>query len=680
MLSHEKKEALLSLFSEKQVLIQNPSGLIHNYQSLKAEIVQQEFRLVINALKALLEEDPDNFPELFKAQWQKREELNANSGLSITAMPHGVCNVFCWQIAVLLFQPATLGEMLSQLTPKVITELEPELYLDLSENATVEQIKVVSKYPSIRFKLLPLSFSNLPATLEALEQVVVAEPYCFDLGNLETLSFDQHLKLYELLQREYPELAVKVYQHNKALKTLSAQLESVSNQGETPYIVIRRFIQDLRLGGETMTGEYYASLDAQQAYHEFVDYIETLPDTFKEELLDLKTNDGQKNLNDVYKHLSAGHCIEQAAKYLQAVLDNQANQTLLNTRPLFSDQQMQTIKQQYSHGSTILSLAIKGNDPAIQFPAYYLENSLRAITINNVYDYLSILLSFPPTYYSSLLHYATIHCSPLPPRLGEMIADGIFNSEQLKAFNQAIIDNLDKMGGLATVMKFALRYNSQLLETDLITLPLEQRLAAVKEEDSDEESVLHLAVGNSGALQIILRLYPKTERLAIVTERDNYDNSVLHLAANKPASLKVILQSLPKAERFPALKQKNNFGKSALIQAAGTNESLRAIFHSLSSNEALWDVYQQIDDYMKKASQSALIVERLKRFAVGKEGTQVSQGLPFFPSQSSSVAFPSCLQDLTRLKPDERSMVAQLFLTIKNIDYEIASQRTCCLF
>ncbi|WP_412754248.1 hypothetical protein [Legionella donaldsonii] len=572
-------EELYHLLVEKQALIQDPITVPHDYPSLKVQTLQQELRDEIDALLTLLKQGIDVFRQGFLERCKQRAEQNAGTCLSLFAMPEGECNQLYWQLAERLFEPKIMGDLLGILAPNLSSLVSYEVGSNASQNSLRER----AKNPVFHFKERDLSSLNQEPSRAALSELAVSGNQLFDVTDLVQFDFATHEKFFNTFQKQYPELATALYQHNEAFKTLQKNLVLVS-KGQSPREVIQELIQQLLLGGETLTGKTYASLEAQKAVTDFFGYLESLPPPLKQALLLLKTKAGL-SLNDVCEHLRNENCVEQAASHLKDILTNETNAVTLDIKPHLSPEQLQAIQRLYRRARP---LPAASTNATTTLPIHYLEENLNQLVIDDEQAYLNLLLAFPPGYYSLLFRHAQITCEPaLPDELGEMIENGFFNREQLAALNQAIVGNMERLGGLSECLHFALYNNYELLELILTPLPSDERLAPFKIKYRKDKTFLHFMIEAPEALRIVLPLLPESERLALVNEKEITGNSALHLSANNPDALKAILTSLPETDRLVAVSTKNSKHSSTLHLAANNPEALKAILESLPESDRL---------------------------------------------------------------------------------------------
>lgn len=595
-ITEELYKLLLRAVLESQ---NNPVTVARNYQSLKAQIIQQELQEELNALSALLEQGIEVFRQGFLDRCKSRAEQNTGSCLSLFVMPDGQCNQLYWRIAELLFKPKTMQEMLGLLAPNITTLVTHEATLETTQGPLRERLKSLV----FHFEEGDLTPLDQPPSRAALGDFAASGNLLFDITNLERFNFPTHEKFFNAFQEQYPKLAAVLYQHNEVFKTLHKNLLVVSNKGQTPREVIEDFIQQLFLGGETLTGETFASLGAQAAVTDFFCYLSTLSTPFKEELLLLE--DENVSLDDICEHLRAGECIETAAKQLKGILNNKSNETTLDTRPHVSPEELLKIQRQYGRSR---ALAVFPDGAITTLPTHHLEKSLNKLVIENDDDYVNLLLSFPSNYYTLLFKHAQILCEPpLSEELAMMIEEDFFNSEQLASLIPAIFINIERLGGLSAGLEFAMKSNNYgLLELILSSIPLEARLKTLQTLRShDNKSILQYAARviplefyvileflppdhrktallittasflspslhsmwkNSEALERTLSLLPEEERLAALLA-----GGTLTYALFYPAILQTAVPLLPQAERLEALTGKILDGRN-FIEQINSNE------------------------------------------------------------------------------------------------------------
>lgn len=547
-------DKLNTLFLETEALLQDNSIKVFDYHSLKLKTIDDELRNELQVLFTSLNEDPEHFAEYFKIRCHERAIRNAGSCLDFLATPQGKCNELYWQIAESVFEPKTLGEMFQILLPHIDSVLSYEPYLSLPKgtNPDSEEIKKAQKDPQIRLSIMPIAALTQKPCLDFLLHSASEGSMLFDLSSLEPFNLRLHQLLHNQLQQNYPKLASEIYHHSSRLKALKNHLLLI-NAEQTLFEHIERFARELRLGGEKMTGNVLASVNAQLACTDFFVFLESLPSELKEQLLLLKTSDRKRTFEDVMEHLKAGKCVEEAAVYLQSILGNSVNKTALQARPNLSQENYSLINRQYGKHNP---LTTEGCDTTVLIPECYLESNLSSITIKNSYAYLSLLISIPPMFYSPLLRYAKISCKPsLRPLLGEMLTNGILNKEQVDAFNQAIVDNYRKLGR-ETVLNFAAKSKNY----ELITLLIAN--LAISGNLSNEDQVLLEYSVQSGDYDLF------TAVISTIAGTNTLTDRLIVLYQVRPNTFFSTWNNIPIAARIEIIKPENN--KPSFLHAVTT--------------------------------------------------------------------------------------------------------------
>ncbi|WP_019215714.1 hypothetical protein [Legionella tunisiensis] len=354
--------------------------------------------------------------------------------------------------------------------------------------------------------------------------------------------------------------------------------------------------------------------------------MESLPSTLKETLLALETPSGI-SLDYVCEHLRNENCVEQAAAYLQEILNHKDNAATLDTRPDLSPEQLERIHKSYGKSHALSSVS----DSPTALPLNYLKKNLEELIIEDMHVLLDLLLAFPPSYYPLLFKYAQISYDATS--LGEMIESGLFLGEQLTAINQSIVDNMEKFGGFSACLQFALHHkndelvkhlfsllaqeeqpaaflieqlggfseslriaiahkNYELLKLILTSLPLEERLTALVEAKlSDGTPMLAFAtVRMPSQFHWILELLPEDHRLTAIIERRP---TVLYLTAEDPGVIGTTLSLLPEKDRLTALKAETR-GKSGLSRGVFHIEVFKVMLALLPPADRLNAVTERI--------------------------------------------------------------------------------------
>lgn len=390
----------------------------------------------------------DSIKRKFLKLCNERELENEGTALSFAALFEGHCNLLYWQLALLIFEPKNIVEMLSILLPRLSKHLNL-LFLDgLNDKTDNENLR-----DRVLLKLETTNLDLLPAALEPtfFSQVVIAEDIFFSLESIKALPFYIHQQLFTLLD-SYPALKRKLYSHNDDLKELAFNLHLMQTQGLTPKEAIILLSKELRRAGTRNAGTEYAGGTAIKACNQFGRYLENLPPSFREQLLALKKEEGSKEtLASIMAHLDKGFCVEIAATNLDVLCINNHNQTHLNQQPSLSIEETRAVNRRYRK-----PIEIVGFEGTMALPSAIKDKVLEEVEITSTYDYVDLLINLPTEQYQSFLSKVRIKCYPaLPDELSSNL--GMFNAEQKEAFFAALLQEYKKFGNKYTLLSFAIR-------------------------------------------------------------------------------------------------------------------------------------------------------------------------------------------------------------------------------
>ena len=551
-----EKTAIKTLIEAAQALLEAADFAPHDYHTLLDQAIKIELQETTHGLTKTLEHPGStaSFKENFTRLCKARAHSRANSALETCVMPHSPTNELFANIAILLFKPTTLSELLQILLPEascitfeVTTRKAGSLHPD----------HVIFTFQKEELTCL----EEEPANLEHLTHFILVDNLLLNAKDIAKFTFDLHQSYQQALRKFNPTLASKLYQKNPTLRALKNDLLLVEGAGPTPGQAISALIKELKLGGERMTGQVYASTSAQIAFTDFKAYLISLPETMRTELLALST--AGKTIASVVKHLDAEKCVEAAASDLQTILNNKNHCAYLNTPHILTPNAILRLKEKYSAPKV---LATADNDGIKPLPQYYLEKVLSKIQLVNASDCISMLCSFPPELYLSLFQQATlINANSWIKEVLTMVAD-MLNKEQYLAFISALFKTQAKFGGSNLLLRCAITHNHILLWMIIVqSLPATDRLLSLIQFKQQGNSLLHLTVLKHPQLFIpILKFLPETSRLVALQEVNKYKDTVLHLAVHNPASLKAILDLLPKNHLLPALQIIDKNGNTLL--------------------------------------------------------------------------------------------------------------------
>ena len=418
------KAAILELLriSERQLNRNLPEAT--SYDTLKTTVINQELQDEIEALRLMLE--GDDFDNQFKARCQERAEQNADSCLSFSALPDGVCNTLYWKIAETLYQPRNMGEMLTILSPQVTQFISAEFY-------AANPLRVLNEYNlKARFKNQAIRSLTGPATEDMFKHLVISGNTLLDARDIAGFEFATHLPYFTALSQTYPEIAASLYQHNSALVTLHDLLLSVRTR--KPYDVISEFIKVLQAGGTGATGQHFATTAAAKAVTDFFAYIESLPAEKKETLLQLGGTGLSSTLTDVIASLRRGNCVEMAADNLSEIIRVNKDRPILNEYPAISHDTLIGFKKAYGRSK---HLSTTGCASTTTLPSSRLQSAMSRMVIRTKGAWINILRELPENLYAPFIQHATFENSVIPSYLLLMVQNFNIKKEAVSAAIQS---------------------------------------------------------------------------------------------------------------------------------------------------------------------------------------------------------------------------------------------------
>jgi ankyrin repeat protein len=567
------KNQVLAFIATKKSLITREQEVPHDYQSLKTLCLQLELEREIATLESMVERS--DFEALFKARCRLRAAGNKDTCFSFTTMPESMVNELYWDIAM-LFQPRTMGEMFQILMPEVTTGSKPHFELPRD---TASSTPVSINDLNVRIEKVTLGGSSTidvlgePPSLTRLGDLVISDEYVLDVKDIAGLTFALHCRLHAALTAFNLALARRLYQHNSDLRKLADRVSMLQGQGQTPLEAITHLIRDLRLSGTRMTGATYAAPEAVVAFSGFLRYLERLPAPMQVQLKAL--TDGTTTLQKVITHLERGNCVEIAAANLQRIIDNPANRTFLTARPSLTNDYLKSIAKEYKK-----PLLTGAKDSTAALPHWLLEIILPRIEVTNSYDFISLLLAFPPEFYSSLMEHANISTN-LSLELAARIKEGVLSSEQKMAFFSALFNHYQKFSLLA-VMLFHAEAGEPADKRLLFfrNLPRAAQRAALTEKNTDNETLLHAFASDLDFLRFALGLYLEEERLQAIQQKAR-GASVVHYAVKNPESITYLFSFIPESKKLSLIQQKTDSGNTLLGLALPYPDSFLIIFAQL---------------------------------------------------------------------------------------------------
>lgn len=441
------KEAHLALNEDK-----NP--IIDNYPQLKDAVIQRDLLTELTRLEHLFKTS-DSTPEKsikeqFLTLWRAHTAQHQDTALALAFYPEGVCNQLYWNIAVLLFNPQSLADMLAILYPHQMSVL----------GVDYDGRKItLNKTPLEQTALKQDAFD-----ISLMRHLVIMNDYIFDTREIENYELKNHIAL-SLALEHYPDLEKKLYSSSMKLIFLQTLLKSRTEQG----VCMRELIEQLRSQliryGETFTKQKFASTNADQAIDYFLILLGSLSSIEKEKFLKLSSHGKMYSLQTILQALRDGECIETYAEHLEKILKNSDNKAELNK------------KLSFINTDTIVEKLKALTDPSqgMRENAQHLLSQtltvslLKNIKVDRTEMLVDLLLGFPTEQYPLLL--AQIQLSPTVEFLKDLAKNySILSDSMLSAFSDAIISLPDQFPLHKTILFFAKLGDTQRLELAITAL------------------------------------------------------------------------------------------------------------------------------------------------------------------------------------------------------------------
>lgn len=191
----------------------------YDSNSVKSLWADAEFIQEFNALSDIFKSNNlDEIKEKFKSRCSERENLNNKSFLSFSSNPESRANRLYYQLALILFNPETLADLIPILLPSITSYL----YFDFEENSGVRRFNRCTTTTLHENNGLPDSvcspiLKGRPvADSSFFKQLVIANSCVIDLSLYASQTLNSQKQIYELLQNYDPVVHSSVYRHNAA--------------------------------------------------------------------------------------------------------------------------------------------------------------------------------------------------------------------------------------------------------------------------------------------------------------------------------------------------------------------------------------------------------------------------------------------------------------------------------
>ncbi|MFA6301757.1 MAG: hypothetical protein WC627_01310 [Legionella sp.] len=532
----------------------------HDYASVQDKVLQIELDKELAELEALLDKS-DHFDRAFKRRCRLRQN-NHEYSIGFEKVATTYCNQLYWDLAELIFQPKTMGEMLRIIMPKLSSYVQISLpsYLPYPNMNQRQQYTYFKSFDPV-YNYLDLNNLNYPPKFETLDYFVIGENVLMDVRDIKPFSLLTHAKLKNSLTSDHADLASKLYEHNYSLKKLANDIDTYNVKGMTPRTAIDNLIQRLFLGSTKVTGQLHTTKTAAHSVYNFFAYLEYLPLSTQIELKALR-NSKYRSLQGILTNLINGECVHVASMDLTDFLNFNVNERVLNLPPKMSPQQLKTLENTYKfklgtqHSAIDVCYDYENLIPLPQQLVKQVIEGIRPDTCEELYDLLS---EFAPEFYDMLFAHIILDDEEYMNQLSNIIQSDIFTYEQKQALSKALFkyrirfifpQNIYKWACLTNDAVFIKTAEEQ-LKQDLEVYPIDERKSFIE----NNHYLIHLAPFS--LFTTILQYYDDSEQLAAIKKCERNGATLINLAAKNSNNLKLIFNLYPDSERLHLAKNPN---------------------------------------------------------------------------------------------------------------------------
>lgn len=544
----------------------------NNYTEVKNLVIQKELQQEVDVLKTMVADDPELFKELFKQRCIVREN-DMKSTISFLVAPNNLCNKLYWDIAQELFAPQTLQEMLSIILPSTNCLLKADVNYETKQGIVGRR-----QYTPIASLELHDNLNELKGIpdFEELSHYVFSNNVIFNAETIKIFPLDALSSLKDKITDNYPDVAKKLFNHNTSLQTLVPDINTLNDKGMTPKAAIEQLIQGLTLGGESMTGNIFASKIAIEAVGRFSEYYDKLPVKTKEELRNLEA-DGISIGKIIDEEISQAKCVETTSSHLSKILRQNSDSHILTSPPEMIPSDLKALRDKYGPKHPLSTQ--KDDSLSFVLPTELANEFIKRIKTKTVDDLVSLISNFPSSFYNDLWQHIEIKKpTEVFNTLNELLNEGYFNSEQKQYLAAAIIKNKNRFElnkGFKAIFKWALTEAENSPEIHIQQLAKDERMVQelfsllYKEHRKPEKCFK--------AVQEVLNQLDNDKKLEFLKKTDKQGNTLLIFAGINPSLLKYLLNIYPQNQQLDAVKKANHSGLTVLHVAASNFESLNMI-------------------------------------------------------------------------------------------------------
>lgn len=475
---------------------------------------------------------------------------NSNSLLCLTRGKDSARAALYCQIAMVLFEPKSVGELIEILLPKAVKQV---LIVDVNIAIPVDernstQIKKYHKNPQVSLSTQPfrrdIDVLNHEVNMNNIQlfDCLLVDGLLLYLPTIQRFNLKIHADLYQKLQKSYPVMANSLYQINNEFINLVEDI-AFFNKGKTLREALVLLSNDLRLQPIRPGG--YAPEDSLEGFKKFMNYFNGLNGADRTTIANLKNPQDNKTLGEsVINHLESGNCVLAARDSIQCILNNPANTELLD-KSLTTKEQKQEVENKYKFKIDFKELDIRQTKTS-NFPQNSLVRMIQTKTLKSAQEYISLLsLSDPKNLgnlFGQMQQVISIpsHLNKLVNEMTEIYIKSNFSKKDtylFKSFIQHMYSILLQSKDLSEILVWMVIYQSKVILQKILQDfkgSEEQFFQAIIKQNNDQGyTLLHRALLiNFKFYELILeKLSPKSISMALEI-RDKSGKSVNDLLAD----------------------------------------------------------------------------------------------------------------------------------------------------
>lgn len=540
----KKIKKIKKIISETEALLEVvENGEVSNLSSLYENIITLDLEAALNGVKALLQND--NFKEAFAIHCKERADDNLENTINFHTAYETSINEFYWKIARVTHGKGALQVLipsLQRLVKITIPETIPKQLLIESERADY----LLDPDPTLSYHPIPTIH------YEDLKHYIISETELLDTRDIANFHLKTHQTLRNLLSSDHPKLTALLYSHNVDLIFLESDILTMNNKGLSPKKAITKLIRALRIGGELMSGQEYASPIAQRGYLYFFSYYDALPSVLRGSIEILVVY--ERPLKDILEDLRNGECVQTGAYDLHEFLSKNKNNYLLENAPILKSNEIKELEKKYKnvHLDTKKEIGER-----VHLPKKLVRQALQSAHLKSIDNAIDFLNNFPPEYYHYLFDaYEDLFASDSQfENLKFAVGDGFFSHHEL----DALIDCIGQYYGNWDRLQIALSTKSM----DRIIKSLEyidksDILRALEKNQAAFIDILHSPI----ALRKCLSFFNEEEIVHYLSKKSEQGDTVMHITKHYPDSLTVILNPISEKSRLILLQLKGKFERT----------------------------------------------------------------------------------------------------------------------